>query len=62
MLVVPRVQKADLFAGCGLSLVEYIVLVNLSEAPGQAMRMREPAAESVLSTGGTTRLVEPAWA
>ncbi len=57
-LVVPRVLEADLLAGCGLGLVEYVVLVNLSEAPGQAMRMNELAVESVLSTSGTTRLVE----
>ncbi|GAB3015007.1 MarR family winged helix-turn-helix transcriptional regulator [Streptomyces pseudoechinosporeus] len=58
VLVVPRVLDADLLTGCGLSLVEYIVLVNLSEAPGRAMRMNELATESVLSTSGTTRLVE----
>jgi DNA-binding MarR family transcriptional regulator len=58
VLVVPRVLEADLLAGCGLSMVEYIVLVNLSEAPGRALRMNELAAGSVLSTSGTTRLVE----
>ncbi|MFF3380635.1 MarR family winged helix-turn-helix transcriptional regulator [Streptomyces sp. NPDC002680] len=58
VLVVPRVLEADLLTGCGLSLVEYVVLVNLSEAPGRALRMNELAAESVLSTSGTTRVVE----
>jgi DNA-binding MarR family transcriptional regulator len=55
---VPRVLEADLLACSGLSLVEYVVLVNLSEAPGRAMRMNELAAESVLSTSGMTRLIE----
>lgn len=58
MLVVPRTLDADLLAGCGLSLAEYIVLVNLSEAPGNSMRMRELAVESTLSPSGVTRLIE----
>ena len=58
VLVVPRALDADLLAGCGLSLAEYIVLVNLSEAPGNSMRMNELAAESTLSPSGVTRLIE----
>jgi DNA-binding MarR family transcriptional regulator len=58
VLVVPRTLDADLLAGCGLSLAEYIVLVNLSEAPGNSMRMRDLAVESTLSPSGATRLVE----
>src|ERR1700722_4909906 len=58
VLVVPRTLDADLLAGCGLSLAEYIVLVNLSEAPGNSMRMRELAVESTLSPSGVTRLIE----
>jgi DNA-binding MarR family transcriptional regulator len=58
VLVVPRTLDADLLAGCGLSLAEYIVLVNLSEAPGNSMRMRELAVESTLSPSGATRLIE----
>ena len=49
VLVVPKTLDADLLAGCGLSLAEYIVLVNLSEAPGGPMRMNELAAQSTLS-------------
>ena len=58
VLVVPRTLDADLLAGCGLSLAEYIVLVNLSEAPGKSMRMYELAVESTLSPSGVTRLIE----
>jgi DNA-binding MarR family transcriptional regulator len=58
VLVVPKTLDADLLAGCGLSLAEYIVLVDLSEAPGGSMRMNELAAESTLSASGVTRLVE----
>ena len=58
VLVVPRTLDADLLAGCGLSLAEYIVLVNLSEAPGNSMRMNELAVESTLSPSGVTRLIE----
>ena len=39
VLVVPRTLDADLLAGCGLSLAEYIVLVDLSEAPGNSRWM-----------------------
>ena len=58
VLVVPRTLDADLLSGCGLSLAEYIVLVNLSEAPGRSMRMHELAVESTLSPSGVTRLIE----
>src|SRR3984885_3465082 len=58
VLVVPRTLDADLLAGCGLSLAEYIVLVNLSEAPGNSMRMQELAVEAKLSPSGVTRLIE----
>jgi len=57
VLVVPKTLDADLLAGCGLSLAEYIVLVNLSEAPQQSLRMFELAAESTLTYSGVTRLV-----
>jgi DNA-binding MarR family transcriptional regulator len=57
VLVVPKALDADLIAGCGLNLAEYIVLVNLSEAPHRTLRMYELAAESTLTSGGVTRLV-----
>ena len=34
------------------------MLVNLSEAPGNSMRMYELAVESTLSPSGVTRLIE----
>jgi DNA-binding MarR family transcriptional regulator len=58
VLVIPRVLDADLLAGCGLSLAEYTVLVHLSEAPQQSMRMNDLAAESTLTASGVTRLIE----
>ena len=58
VLVVPKALDADLLAGCGLNLAEYIALVNLSEAPGKSMRMSELAVESTLSASGVTRLIE----
>lgn len=58
VVAVPRTLDADLLAGCGLSLAEYIVLVNLSEVPGNSMRMHELAVESTLSPSGVTRLIE----
>jgi DNA-binding MarR family transcriptional regulator len=58
VLVVPRTLDADLLAGCGLSLAEYIVLVDLSEAPGNSMRMYELVVESTLTPSGVTRLIE----
>lgn len=42
----------------GLSLAEYAVLVHLSEAPGQELRMSELADCLILSRSGLTRRVE----
>ena len=58
VLVIPKTLDADLLAGCGLSVAEYIALVLLSEAPGKSMRMHELAVESTLSPSGVTRLIE----
>jgi DNA-binding MarR family transcriptional regulator len=58
VLVVPKMLDADLLAGCGLSLAEYVALVNLSEAPGQTLRMSELAMESTLTPSGVTRLLD----
>ncbi len=49
---------AELERGHGLSLHSYEVLVQLSLAPGDAMRMSELAAAVLLSRAGITRLVE----
>jgi DNA-binding MarR family transcriptional regulator len=58
VIVVPRVLDADLIEGAGLNLAEYIVLVNLSEAPDRAMRMNELATLTDLSRSGLSRLIE----
>jgi DNA-binding MarR family transcriptional regulator len=58
VVVVPKALDADLLAGCGLSLAEYVVLVHLSEAPGRCMRMSELAAESTVTPSGATRIIE----
>jgi DNA-binding MarR family transcriptional regulator len=48
----------DLRSECGLSLAEYDVLVQLSEAPGRALRMSELADRLLLSKSGLTRRVD----
>ena len=58
MLVVPRLLDGELLAAQGLNLAEYTVLMHLSEAPGQAMRMGELANSVSITTGGLTRVVE----
>ena len=58
VVVLPKALDADLLASCGMSRVEYTVLVHLSEAPGGSMRMNELAVESTLTPSGVTRIVE----
>src|SRR6476660_5775150 len=41
VIVVPRVLDADLIEGAGLNLAEYVTLVELSQAPGRALRLIE---------------------
>jgi DNA-binding MarR family transcriptional regulator len=48
----------ELQAAHGLSLAEYEVLVNLSEAPGHSLRMTELASRLHLSPSGMTRRVD----
>ena len=48
----------ELREACDLSLHEYEVLLLLSEAPGQRMRMSDVAAAVLLSQSGLTRLVD----
>jgi DNA-binding MarR family transcriptional regulator len=48
----------DLRTGAGLNLGEYEVLVHLSEAPDQSLRMSELADRVVLSRSGMTRRVD----
>jgi DNA-binding MarR family transcriptional regulator len=48
----------ELREACDLSLHEYEVLLLLSEAPGQRMRMSDVASAVLLSQSGLTRLVD----
>jgi DNA-binding MarR family transcriptional regulator len=57
ILVVPRVLDADLVREQRLPLNEYLVLMNLSEAPSRQMRMSELSAACDLSMSGITRIV-----
>jgi DNA-binding MarR family transcriptional regulator len=57
MVVLPRAIDEDLLAKTGLSLTSYIVLSQLSEAPGRQLRMTDLAARSALSPSRITRVV-----
>lgn len=48
----------DLRATCGLSLIDYHVLVLLSEAPGHRLRMRDLASRLVFSRSRVTYQVD----
>jgi DNA-binding MarR family transcriptional regulator len=48
----------ELREACDLSLHEYEVLLLLSEAPGQRLRMSDVASAVLLSQSGLTRLVD----
>lgn len=58
MIVLPNLLERDLRVAGGLTLNEYLVLVNVSEQCDQSMRMSELAAVSILSSSGITRVVE----
>jgi DNA-binding MarR family transcriptional regulator len=54
----PRLLDEDLQRGAHMSLSAYSILMNLSEAPGQALRISELANRAYLSGSRTTRLVD----
>ena len=58
LVALPRALDEDLLCATGLSLTQYMVLANLSEADGQSMRMTELAAAAALSASRITRVVE----
>jgi len=58
VLIVPRVLDADLMESQGLHVTEYMVLMNLSEAPEYSLRMNELANFVSISVSGLTRAVE----
>ena len=55
---VTRRLEAELVAEHDLPLASYDVLVQLSEAPSQALRMTELAERVLISRSGLTRLVD----
>jgi DNA-binding MarR family transcriptional regulator len=56
-LLVRRLD-ADLRAAHGISLLTYDALVQLSEAPGKRLHMKDLAAALVYSASGLTRIVD----
>lgn len=56
--VVLRRLEGDLVGAHDLPMPSYDVLVQLSEAPGRALRMTELAERVLLSRSGLTRLVD----
>jgi DNA-binding MarR family transcriptional regulator len=55
---IPRALEADLLREHGMPLNEYFTLMHLSEAPAQALRMSDLAANNALSLSGVTRIVQ----
>lgn len=54
----PRLLDEDLQRGAHMSLSAYSILLQLSEAPGRALRITELANRAYLSGSRTTRLVD----
>ena len=57
-VVVPRVLEAELQAAHGVTITEYFVLGNLSEAPDRRLRMSELAARGAMSLSAISRVVD----
>ena len=58
LTVLPRRLEADLVEASGLTLSEYKVLVDLSEAPGRSLRMHQLVTSNLLTNSGMTRVVD----
>lgn len=58
MIAVPRALDADMVAGQGMTMGEYFVLMNLSEAEGRRLRMTQLAQRGSLSPSRMSRLVD----
>jgi len=58
LVTVPRSLDADLQSSQGLSMGEYFVLMNLSEARDRSLRMSEIATRGGLSPSRISRLVD----
>ena len=57
LITVPRALDADLLRATGMSMGEYFVLMNLSEAPDRSLRMSDIANRGGLSPSRISRLV-----
>jgi DNA-binding MarR family transcriptional regulator len=57
-VVVPRVLEADIHDTHGVTMSEYFVLVNLSEASERRLRMSELAERGALSLSAISRVVD----
>ncbi|MFD4606239.1 MarR family winged helix-turn-helix transcriptional regulator [Streptomyces sp. NPDC058464] len=58
IVALPRSLDDDLLRSTGLTLTEYVVLMNLSEAENQELRMTDLASAAALSASRITRVVD----
>ncbi|MEV0738766.1 MarR family transcriptional regulator [Streptomyces sp. NPDC050549] len=58
IVALPRSLDDDLLRSTGLTLTEYVVLMSLSEAENQELRMADLAAATALSPSRITRVVD----
>lgn len=58
MVALPRSLDDDLLRSTGLTLTEYVVLMSLSEAENQELRMTDLASATALSASRITRVVD----
>lgn len=58
LVALPRSLDDDLLRATGLTITEYVVLMNLSEAENQELRMTDLAAGAALSASRISRVVE----
>lgn len=58
IIALPRSLDDDLLRSTGLTLTEYVVLMNLSEAENQELRMADLASATALSASRITRVVD----
>lgn len=57
-IVVPRLLEAEIHDAHGVTMTEYFVLVNLSEAPDRSLRMSELADRGAMSLSAISRVVD----
>ena len=58
MVRLPRILESELEAEHRLTMSEYFVLVNLSEAPDRSLRMSDLAERAAVSLSGMSRVVD----